>query len=233
MLKSAIKSAFSLLGLNVQWRNRLAEQIPAAYPTSPFLPRLYLPTVKRLLYFHEMVERVRKVPGDFVECGVSIGHGLLCFILLHEIAGVDRGFFGFDSFEGFPAPSAKDGKTHVYEGFYSSAPEIVQHVLADGRVPEKTRRECVTLVKGFFDKTLPSFDHPIAMLHLDCDIYESYKTALEHLYNRVVPGGVILFDEYEDPHYPGAKRAIDEYFFGSGERLEQHRFGKYFMIKAS
>jgi hypothetical protein len=55
-------------------------------------------------------------------------------------------------------------------------------------------------------------------VHLDCDIYESYKTCLDSLYDQVVPGGVILFDEYACPVWPGATRAVDEFFSDKPEK---------------
>jgi hypothetical protein len=66
-------------------------------------------------------------------------------------------------------------------------------------------RPNVTLHKGWFDQTLPDFvaNHPgpIAFLHVDCDLYSSTKTIFQFLGDRIVPGTVILFDEYFN--YPG------------------------------
>ena len=50
------------------------------------------------------------------------------------------------------------------------------------------------------------------LLHLDCDLYESYLTCLNNLYKNVVNKGVIVFDEYYSHKYPGARIAIDEFF---------------------
>ena len=72
------------------------------------------------------------------------------------------------------------------------------------------------LVAGFFEQTVSTFDRPIALLHLDVDLYRSYLTCLEALYPKLSPGGVVLFDEYTDANFPGARRAVDEYF---GERV--------------
>ena len=230
MLSKVIKTCFRSLGLTVERRDRLAEQIPANYLRSPFLPKVYRQTLERILYFDEMVRRSNGLDGDMVECGVSIGHGMLLFALLHEIRGIDRRFIGLDSFAGFPAPTREDAGTHAYEGYYSTAPEIVTRVLEDGRISEETRKR-VKLVKGFFDKTLPEYEGRIALLHLDCDLYESYRIALESLFAKVVRGGTILFDEYEDPAFPGARRAVDEFFQGRPEEIRRHEYGKYYVIK--
>jgi hypothetical protein len=73
----------------------------------------------------------------------------------------------------------------------------------EGKLPQV--RPNVTLHKGWFDQTLPDFvaDHPgpIAFLHVDCDLYSSTKTIFQFLGDRLVPGTVILFDEYFN--YPG------------------------------
>jgi hypothetical protein len=45
---------------------------------------------------------------------------------------------------------------------------------------------------------------------------------LTALYEKVVPGGLIMFDEYRDDRWPGATKAIDEFFAGRPERIESH-----------
>lgn len=131
--------------------------------------------------------------------------------------------YGFDSFEGFPAPNVKDGVTPITgKDFWSNPSETVLRVLKDGRIPEATVRDRVRLVKGFFDETLPRYQGKIALLHLDCDLCDSYKVALANLHGKVVPGGVIMFDEYDDPRWTGAKLAIDEFFVDKPEKPLPH-----------
>jgi hypothetical protein len=57
----------------------------------------------------------------------------------------------------------------------------------------------------------------LALLRLDTDWYESTRHELEHLYPRLVPGGVLIVDDYG--HWEGARRAVDEYFDKVGEQL--------------
>jgi hypothetical protein len=63
----------------------------------------------------------------------------------------------------------------------------------------------VTLIKGWFDQTLPPFlekhPAPVSFLHVDCDLYSSTKTIFDSLRTRFRPGTVIVFDEYFN--YPG------------------------------
>jgi hypothetical protein len=63
---------------------------------------------------------------------------------------------------------------------------------------------------GRVEETIPG-DAPgtIALLRLDTDWYESTRHELEHLYDRVPPGGVIVIDDYG--YWQGARRAVDEF----------------------
>jgi hypothetical protein len=237
-LKSLGKRAFASVGLQLERRDRLAEQIPNNYLRSPYLPPIYKQSLARLMYFREMFEQSAGVPGDLVECGVSIGTGLLNWSLLTELSGREWRVWGFDSFAGFPASIEADrmanGQFQTGRGDYASPPELVLRVLSEGRVSPAFIRDRVRLVRGFFDNTLQSFDGAIALLHLDCDLYESYLTCLNALYDRVSRGGIVMFDEYEDETFPGAKLAIDEFFSGRREQLvryEQYGYVKYHVVK--
>ncbi len=95
----------------------------------------------------------------------------------------ERRFFGFDSFEGLPGPWS----THDPEFFNLG-----------GVLPEVP--ENVTLVKGWFDKTLPSFldKHlgPVSFIHMDCDLYASTMTVLDLLHPRLRVGTQIVLDDF-------------------------------------
>ena len=69
----------------------------------------------------------------------------------------------------------------------------------------------VVFVKGLVEATIPdAAPRKIALLRLDTDWYESTKHELDHLYDRVVQLGVVVFDDYG--WWNGAKRAVDEFF---------------------
>ncbi len=78
------------------------------------------------------------------------------------------------------------------------------------------------LIVGWFDQTLPGFldDHPgpVTLLHLDADLYCSTKTVLDLVGPRLVPGSIVIFDEYFN--YPGWQqhehRAWQEYVTRTG-----------------
>jgi len=173
----------------------------------------------RVIFLLKMYEKIKGIKGALVECGVCGGKSLL---FLASLAEGERDVYGFDSFEGLPEPTAEDrGVRRPKKGEmridYDSVQKKFDRLLLD-----------VTLTKGFFNDTLPFFKAPIALLNIDCDIYQSYLDVLNNLYPSVVPGGVILFDEYNSKTWPGAKKAVDEFGLNPERDLET---GKYFMIK--
>lgn len=230
MLTPLLKGLAHSAGLTVERRDPLVEQIPANYERSEVLPVLSARTLTRVRYFTDMLTLAQPVDGDLVECGVSVGHGLLTLILLSETMR-PRTYYGYDSFAGFPAPSHKDVGTAVPHGYYASAPELVVRVLTEGGIEPSVIRERVRLVRGLFDDTLHQHTGPIALLHVDGDLYESTRVVLDRLYDRVRRGGVILFDDYGVTDWPGATSAIDEFFSTRAERLVRHACGKYYTVK--
>ena len=66
----------------------------------------------------------------------------------------------------------------------------------------------VEFLPGYFNESLISFDHPLSLLRIDADSYESILDVLNNLYDNVVPGGIIMIDDW---HLNGARRAVLEF----------------------
>ena len=118
------------------------------------------------------------VDGMVLEFGVRFGTSIR--FLASRMTGP---LHGFDSFEGLP-----ESWGHNPAGVYSTA----------GKLPEVPSN--VRLHAGWFAETLPGFvaENPglVRFMNVDCDIYSSTKTVLDHLAPRIVPGSIIVFDEY-------------------------------------
>lgn len=173
------------------------------------------------------IEYVTKhgIPGALVECGVWRGGIMMAAALTLLRAGVrDRDLYLFDTYEGMTEPTAHDkwnGKlaTDIWRAEAGDAPisewcragfdDVAKNMRSTGYPTER-----VHLVKGRVEDTLPAQGPAqIAMLRLDTDWYESTKHELEHLFPRLVPGGVLILDDYG--HWEGARRAVDEYLASS------------------
>lgn len=150
------------------------------------------------------------ISGLYLEFGVKKGD------TIREITGMTpEPVHGFDSFQGLPEDWSG---TALRKGRFNK----------QGKLPSVP--ESVILHNGWFEETLPVFKSqysgPIAYMHIDCDLYSSTKTIFEHLGNRIVPGTVIVFDEYFN--YPNWQqheyRAFQEFVSVNGIRYEYMGF---------
>lgn len=190
-----------------------------------FLAHGSLDRYTKILARYELYRRVIRLPGDIVEAGVFKGTGVLFWAKLSAIFNPRsiRRVVGFDTFDGFPEtngiPSEQEaGRRLVDESHYEPvcAEDIVRTADDQGLASR------IELVAGDATQTIPDYArrHPgfrIALLNLDFDLYAPTKTALEQLYDRVVPGGIIAFDEYAARPW-GESDAVDEFFAGRGVR---------------
>lgn len=185
----------------------------------------------------ELMDKTENVPGDIAECGVFRGGTLLPMGVYVRQRGTGKQIIGFDSFAGFGDSIKIDinlGGTDTdacrkVGGFSDTSP---------GLVMAKVRRLYLTnveLAPGFFSQTLPRYaDREFCFVHLDCDMYSSYKECLEFFYPRVTPGGIILFDEYNDPPWPGCNKAVDEFLRNKPEkpvRITADNYEKWYIAK--
>ncbi len=167
------------------------------------------------------------IPGDVVECGVWRGGSMQAVALtLLEQGASDRGLHLFDTFEGMPPPTEADrrGDTSAEEmlAAHSSDHRVwavaglddVREAMREVDYPEQN----VYFHEGLVEDTVPGqAPEVIALLRLDTDWYESTRHELEHLYDRLAPGGVLILDDYGD--WDGARKAADEFVAGLGHPL--------------
>jgi len=159
------------------------------------------------------------VEGDIVECGTAEGGSAALLALWLRRLKSTKKIFIFDTFEGLPPPSSNDpdyDKAVAWTGKCRGELEKVQELFRQLKVLDRA-----VFVKGKFQDTLPNYDLPaIALLHLDCDWYDSIMTCLQHLWGRVSPGGIIQVDDYGD--WKGCRKAVDEFFAAHGITEHMH-----------
>jgi O-methyltransferase len=170
--------------------------------------------------------------GAIVECGTWRG-GMSAGLI--EVGGFHRDYYFFDSYEGLPPAGKMDGKKAIdYENSFSTpgcaaSIEEFQQTMAMTGCPENK----IHVYKGFFERTLPDFSCPkIAILRLDGDWYESTMICLNKFWDHVLPGGLILIDDYL--FWEGCSRAVHEFLAkrAAPESIRQGPIGEvFFMIK--
>lgn len=150
--------------------------------------------------------------GALVECGVWRG-GMIAAIA--EIMGNEREIYLFDSFEGLPDASENDGVAALEYQKNTGAIDYHDNCKAEIEYAQKAMKlanaQNVKYVKGWFEKTLPGYEFktPILILRLDGDWYDSTMQCLDNLYDKVVPGGLILIDDYHT--WEGCTKAVHDF----------------------
>jgi O-methyltransferase len=168
------------------------------------------------------------IDGAFVECGVWRGGSMQAIARTLLASGVaDRDLHLYDTFEGMPPPGKedrrRDGKpaAEVLETSPRTSNVWAIAGLDDvraGMAETGYPMERVDFHPGLVEDTIPAqAPERIALLRLDTDWYASTRHELEHLYDRVPRGGVIVFDDYG--FWEGARQAVDEFLAVRGEPL--------------
>lgn len=157
----------------------------------------------------------RGVPGGYAEFGTWRCGSLYAVARAWErFAAVDRPLLGFDSFEGLPAPVERVDGPWLHRGVFGDVDfdEVRDFFEREGLADR------VTLVRGWFDQTAARVrEHRLSLLHVDADLYESVKTALEAAWDSLVPGGIAVFDDYRHPDCAGCTIAVEEFFASRSE----------------
>jgi O-methyltransferase len=172
----------------------------------------------------QLAGTVSAVDGAVVECGVWRG-GMIAGIA--EVLGGSREYVLCDSFQGLPEAQSIDGHAALQWQSDTDGPTYHDNCIAAEREARAAmalspaRR--VQVVAGWFEKTLPTVrvDGGIALLRLDGDWYESTMACLDALYDRVVPGGLVIIDDYYT--WDGCARAVHDFLSrrGVSARIQQ------------
>jgi len=184
----------------------------------------------RFLSHYKLFIKTQELPGDILDLGVSRGVSFFTFHKLLEIVlptDTSKKVIGIDSFEGLTDFSTYDGALNSNVGKVEggwSAFNVEEEVF---KILELQNEDCVLtksrgiLIKGRVQDAIPKLisERPgmrIALLHLDLDLYEPTYFALEMLWDLVLPGGLIVFDEFALPPWEGEAKAWEDFARNKG-----------------
>jgi O-methyltransferase len=148
------------------------------------------------------------LPGDTAECGVFRGETSRELVKYLEANAINKVLHMFDTFQGFPEVITTEEKA-VARGdelkpgnYFGSLTTVLQNMesLLQYRIHE-----------GIFSETLSAFSEPLCFIHADADLYESTVDIIQLADKCLVPGGHIVFDDYDNPHFPGINLAVERY----------------------
>jgi hypothetical protein len=192
----------------------------------------------KFLVINDLYERVLRIPGVIMEFGTWWGQNLVLFENLraiHEPFNKTRKVIGFDTFSGYAGFSEADGKSNVVApGGYSVSQGYKDYLaellfIHEGNNVLGHLRGRHELVSGDVSKTAPEYfrKHPetiVALAYFDMALYEPTKAALVAIKPHLVPGSIILLDEFTWADSPGEAIAFKEVFQGANYAIERSRF---------
>lgn len=155
--------------------------------------------------------------GYFLEAGVYQGGSLEVLTRFNP----DVEVIAIDSFEG--VPEATPEKDFHRLGDFN---EVDFHAMAGYFKMIYPR---VRIVKAFIPKAFDFFDDNarFSFCHIDLDMYQSIKDSLDFCLPRMLEGGMILLDDYNQRSTPGCKLAIDDFFEESSLEVSHRGELKY------
>jgi hypothetical protein len=159
-----------------------------------------------------------QLEGDFVECGVFEGFMAQTIIEYTSFADAPRKFYLYDTFEGFSPQYSEPDDFGPRSGFYHFANKVYSR---DGLYDDVVKRFApyhnAKVIRGVVPDVLHDISpETIAFLHIDMNSPRAEKGALEVLFERVVPGGVIVFDDYGWLSYAKQMEAADSFMNARG-----------------
>ncbi len=171
----------------------------------------------------------KRLDGDFVECGTNTGIISLAICQYLDFNSLDKSFYLFDTFDGIPQE------------------QISSSELAAGRIDQNaTYPDCWTLaqknfaeyprahlVKGKVPETLLTVDiNKVSYLSIDMNIAFPEREALKFFWDKMVVGGVIVFDDYAWTPYREQKDSHDAFAESKGVKIWTLPTGQGLLFKS-
>ncbi len=185
----------------------------------------------RFYNLYELFKATRSLPGGFAECGCWKGLSALLVCGTEKYLNpsfLGEGFHIYDSFQGPSQPNAKESVslsgTGVQAGTFAASLEEVK-----GRLRDYPR---VTYHPGFIPQTLePESEDVYRFVHVDLDLVEPTLASFEYFFDRLVPGGILLCDDYGSYLWKETKKALDAFAVRRNVPLFRLSTGQCYVLK--
>jgi predicted O-methyltransferase YrrM len=155
-----------------------------------------------------LLHKVKDIDGDVAEIGVYKGGSAL------EISKIltNDNIYLFDTFEGLP-------ETNEYDNYHKKGD--FNDVSYENILKLFENNNKIQIYKGVFpiENSEVLNNKKFKFVHLDVDIYDSYKNCLNFFHDKMAKGGIIVFDDYNASTCLGAKKAIDEFVLSKNLNL--------------
>jgi hypothetical protein len=173
------------------------------------------------------------LPGDFVECGVYRGDMTWMITQTVDLRGAGKKFYLYDTFAGLDPRYPSEFVSPKAQEFEQLSAREYQAEDIEGYVRKRFRTiDCVVVTKGVVPDVLDQIaPERIAFMHLDMNSPKAETGALEMLFDRVSPGGIIVFDDYGWKQFEKQKESADRFMASHGQLIMELPTGQGLMIK--
>jgi hypothetical protein len=172
--------------------------------------------------------QARHLPGCFVECGVNTGIFSLAVCHYVDFNSLDKDFYLFDTYRGIPeehiGKAEKDGGIDHHPALYEECYDLARENFA----PFPRAR----LIRGKVPDTLSTVAiDRVSYLSVDMNVAEPEVAALEFFWDKLVPSGVVILDDYGWLPHALQKKAHDEFATRKGLTVLQLPTGQGLLVK--
>jgi len=182
----------------------------------------------------EKLDSVFGIEGNLIECGCArCGSTVIMAKHLKE-KSVNKKIYACDLFGGgFDMDelvverelglTAAPNNAFTYNSYEYVQKKIKSLGLSDYIIP----------IKGLLRDTLPQIDYRFCFCLIDCDLRKSISFSAENLWPKLTSKGLMLFDDYKEAQYKGAKLAVDAFVSKYENSIAEHGLLKrlYFVRK--
>lgn len=181
--------------------------------------------MSEIIFMNELYKKIINVHGIVAEFGVRWGRNLCLFESfrgMYEPFNHNRKIIGFDTFEGFPSISEKDGRASIiskgaynvtggYETYLDQVLECHEQESPISHIKkyQLVKGNAVLKIKEYLKENPETI---IALAYFDFDIYEPTKACLDAIKEHLTKGSVIAFDQLNNHDYPGETLALKDVF---------------------
>jgi len=166
-----------------------------------------------------------RLPGDFVECGVN-----RAFLSMSAMTAVDfrhandRHFYLFDTYCGLVPEQVTSDDQAAFRNVYPDTYDFVKGTFRDWKN--------VSVVRGIVPESLTKVSiERVAYLSIDMNCVKPEIEAIKYFWPRIVPGGIIILDDYGFPGHTAQKHAADDFAGSVGVKVLCLPTGQGLIIK--
>ena len=171
--------------------------------------------------------QVKNLEGDFVECGVNTGAYASAIIDYLNFNSLGKTFYLLDTFQGLvPGQITEKEKQSGIENYLSAYTDVYEQVT-------KTFAPFnVKIIKGMVPDTLSQVpSEKIAYLSIDMNVTLPEIEAMQFFWDKLVPGAVLIHDDYGFPQHIEQKKAVDAFAQSKGVKILCLPTGQGIIIK--